>query len=80
MALTLDSVIEQRIQRELARGTYSEPAEVLSHALDLLEAEREDRATRRVHILSELEESIAQADRGEGYNEDQLRARMAARR
>jgi Arc/MetJ-type ribon-helix-helix transcriptional regulator len=80
MSLVLDPATEQRIQRELARGVYSEPTEVIAHALDLLEAERKDLATRRAEIIAELENSIAQADRGEGYDEAQLRVRMAARR
>jgi Arc/MetJ-type ribon-helix-helix transcriptional regulator len=34
MAITLDPPIEQRIQRELDRGHYSSPAEVIARALD----------------------------------------------
>ncbi len=79
MVITLDSVTEQRVQRQLALGTFREPADLLSHALDLVEAEADTEA-RRTALLSRLEESCAQADRGEGYDEQQLRARMAERR
>ena len=41
MAITLDPATEQRIQRELDRGHYASPAEVIAQALDLLEAEQE---------------------------------------
>jgi hypothetical protein len=44
MALTLDPAIgrsAQRIQRELERGPYTNPAELLGHALDLLEAQEQ---------------------------------------
>ena len=38
MSLTLDPAIEQRIQRELARGVYHDAVEILAHALDFVEA------------------------------------------
>ena len=41
MNLALDPATEERIQRELERGHYSEPAEVIAHALNLLQAEEE---------------------------------------
>jgi predicted transcriptional regulator len=79
MAITLDDAIEQRIQRQLERGAFREPAELLAHALDLVDAEAEFDA-RRTAWIARLEESCAQADRGEGYTEEELRARMAERR
>jgi predicted transcriptional regulator len=77
MAITLDDDLEQRIQRQLDRGAFREPAELLAHALDLVEAEID---ARRTAWVARLEESCAQADRGEGYTEEELRARMAERR
>jgi predicted transcriptional regulator len=79
MVITLDPATEQRLQQQLASGRFREPAELLAHALDLVEAEAEFDARRRA-LLARLEESCAQADRGEGYNEEELRARMAERR
>jgi Arc/MetJ-type ribon-helix-helix transcriptional regulator len=79
MAITLDTLTEQRIQRQLELGAFREPADLLGHALDLVEAEAEMGA-RRAELLARLEESCAQADRGEGFDEQQLRARMAERR
>ncbi len=40
MTLTLDPQSEESIQREIARGHFQEPAEVIAHALHLLEAEQ----------------------------------------
>jgi Arc/MetJ-type ribon-helix-helix transcriptional regulator len=37
MTVTLDPTSEQRIQREIERGHYREPAEVVAHALALLD-------------------------------------------
>ena len=39
MTLTLDPRTEQRIQREIELGHYREPAEVVAHAVSLLDAE-----------------------------------------
>ena len=80
MALTLDPATEARIQRELARGRYAAPDEIINRALDLLEAERADLAAHRAMLLAELEESLDQADRNEVLTEEELRARMSARR
>ena len=41
MTITLDSATEERIQRELARGVFKEPAQVIAHALDLLDNEQD---------------------------------------
>jgi Arc/MetJ-type ribon-helix-helix transcriptional regulator len=76
MAITLDPAIEQRIQQQLDRGAFREPAELLAHALDLVEAEAEF-DQRRTEWVARLEQSCAQADRGEGYTEEEHRARMA---
>ena len=79
MAITLGVAIEERIQRQIDRGVFREPAELLAHALDLVEAEG-DLSARRGKLFARLEVSCAQADRGEGYTEEELRARMAERR
>jgi hypothetical protein len=116
MVITPDAATEQRIQRQLDRGTFREPADLLAHALDLVEAQNvmddwllrnkeaiqadldesfaeEARgesyspdeapailAASRANIVSRLEESIAQADCGEGITGEELRARFAARK
>jgi Arc/MetJ-type ribon-helix-helix transcriptional regulator len=81
MSLTLDDpIIEQRIQRVLARGVYPEPAEVMSHALDLLEAEEDWLLRNREAIIERLEVSFAQAERGESYSPEEARTILAERR
>jgi antitoxin ParD1/3/4 len=80
MTLTLDPALEKRLQQELATGRYRELSELIAHALDLVKAERADLVTRRAQIVARLEQSIAQADRGEGVTGEELRARFAARR
>ena len=83
MAITLDAAIEQRIQRQLDRGAFREPAELLAHALDLIEAEaaQEDWLLRNKEAINaDLDESFAQAERGEGYSLEQAKALLAERR
>jgi len=83
MAITLDATIEQRIQRQLDRGTFREPAELLAHALDLVEAEavQEDWLLRnREAINADLDRTFAQAARGEGYSLEEAEALLAERR
>ena len=77
MAITLDAALEQRIQRQLDHGAFREPAELLAHALDLVEAEamQEDWLVRNKEAINaDLDESFAQAARGEGYSPEESRA------
>jgi hypothetical protein len=80
MSLVLDPATEARIQQVLATGPFREPAELLAHALDLVEAEREDTPAHREYLIVRLQQSIAQADCGEGISGEELRARFQARK
>jgi Arc/MetJ-type ribon-helix-helix transcriptional regulator len=83
MAITLDATTEQRIQRQLDRGAFREPAELLAHALDLVEAEamEQDWLLRsRKAINADLDRTFAQADRGEGYSPEESRTLLAQHR
>ncbi len=83
MAITLDAAIEERIQRQLDRGAFREPAELLAHALDLIEAEApyEDWLLRNKEAIREaLERTSAQAARGESYSPEECRAMLAQHR
>jgi Arc/MetJ-type ribon-helix-helix transcriptional regulator len=77
MSITLDNMIEQRIQRQLERGAFREPTELLKHALDLLEAEEDWLLKQREAIEARLDESFAQAARGEGFTLEQAREILA---
>jgi antitoxin ParD1/3/4 len=80
MAITLDPATEQRIQHEVDRGLYATPDEVISQALDLLQAERDWVEIDKIALNTRLEESVAQIDRGEGIPGDQLLEALAERR
>ena len=83
MAIALDAAIEQRIQRQLDRGAFREPAELLAHALDLVEAQavHEDWLLRNKEAINtDLDLTFAQAARGEGHSPEESRALLAQRR
>ena len=80
MAITLDPETEQRIRRQLDRGAFRGPSELLAHALDLLEAEEGWLLRNREAINAGLDESFAQAARGEGYTLEEARVLLERRR
>jgi len=83
MSLVLDPDIEQRLQRQLESGSYSGPDELLSHALDLLEAETgpEDwLAANKEAVRAMIQESVAAEARGESYSMEEAEAILAQRR
>jgi Arc/MetJ-type ribon-helix-helix transcriptional regulator len=77
MGLALDPATEQRIQREIARGPYREPAELINRALDLLESQENWLLRNKDAINERLAESMAQAERGEVYTPEEARALLA---
>jgi Arc/MetJ-type ribon-helix-helix transcriptional regulator len=80
MNLSLDHASEQRIQREIERGHYREPAEVVAHALALLEDQEDWLLRDKSAINQRLDESCAQIERGEGIPGDEVRAILAGDR
>jgi len=84
MTLILDPATEQRLQQELATGQYREPSDLIAHALDLVKAEREQMEDwllrNKEAIAADLEETSAQAARGEGYSPEESRADLARHR
>ena len=82
MAITLDPATEQRIQRQLDRGAFREPGELLAHALDLVEAEGAEEewlVRNKEAINASLNQSMAESARGEGYSLEEVDAMMAQR-
>jgi Arc/MetJ-type ribon-helix-helix transcriptional regulator len=80
MNLALDPATKRRIQREIELGHYSEPAEVIAHAVALLEAEENWLLQNKAAINQRLEESMGQAARGETHTPEEARRILADRR
>ena len=84
MTLTLDPATEQRLQQELATGQYREPNQLIAHALDLVQAEREqaeDWLLRNKDAINQrLDESFAAAARGESYSLEDAQRILTERR
>ncbi len=70
MTLTLDPQLEQRIQHEMELGNHHSPADVIAHALDVLEEDRRE-------LDRHLDESMAQIQRGEGISGERAREILA---
>ena len=77
MSVITDPAIEQRIEREMARGIYREPADVLHRALDLLESQEDWLSQNKEAIGELLEERWAESERGEWITPDEARAMLA---
>ncbi len=83
MTLTLDPTTEQRLQRQLDRGTFRSSDDLLAHALDLVEAQNvmDDWLLRNKDAIHrDLEESFAEEARGESYSPEEAQAILAERR
>jgi Arc/MetJ-type ribon-helix-helix transcriptional regulator len=80
MTLTLDPETERLLQRELDRGVYKNPDELISHALGVLAAEEDWLLRNKEAINADLDESFAESARGEGYSIEEAKALLAERR
>ena len=84
MTLDLDPATEARLQRQLARGPYTEPSALIAHLLELAEETEqtaEDWLLRnRDAIRADLDESFAAEARGESYSMEEAEAILAQRR
>ncbi len=83
MTLILDPAIEQRIKRQLDSGAYSGPDDLLTHALDLVEAQVEQGdwlSANKDAVRAMLDESLAAEARGESYSREEAEAIRDQRR
>jgi Arc/MetJ-type ribon-helix-helix transcriptional regulator len=83
MGLVLSPATEARLQRQLESGAYSNPDDLLNHALDLLEAEASQGdwlSANRDTVRAMLDESLAAEARGESYSMEEAEAILATRR
>ena len=80
MDLPLDPASQEIIQREVERGHYATPAEVVANSLALLEDHNLWLSVDKEALNRRLDESLAQVERGEGMTGEQLKAFLNERR
>jgi len=80
MNVALDERSRQRVQREISRGHFREPAAVVARALELLDAQEGWLDQNRQAIHDRIEESFAQIERGEGVSGGEARRMLSSRR
>jgi Arc/MetJ-type ribon-helix-helix transcriptional regulator len=81
MSLILDPTTEARLQRQLQSGACSGQDDLLTHALDLLEAEAGQGdwlSANRDTVRAMLEESLTAEARGESYSMEEAEAILAS--
>lgn len=71
MDVTLSGDAEQFIRKEVASGRYESPHEVIREGLRLLQEREILEQHRRERLNQQIEEGLAQLDRGEGIPGDQ---------
>ena len=79
MNVSLTPELEELIAQKVQSGRYTSASEVIREALRLLEEQDEIRQKRLEAIRREIDEGLAQLDRGEGIPGDQVRARQKRR-
>ncbi|MEO8596123.1 MAG: type II toxin-antitoxin system ParD family antitoxin [Candidatus Solibacter sp.] len=78
MTLELNPEQERRLAELLASGTYGSAQEIVDRAFEILLAEAEWFASNRDGIIAAIDEGLAEAERGELIDGDEVRASMAA--
>jgi antitoxin ParD1/3/4 len=76
MNVSLTPELEDLIAQKVQSGRYTSASEVIREALRLLEEQDQLRQQRLDAIRREIDEGLAQLDRGEGIPGDQVRARL----
>jgi antitoxin ParD1/3/4 len=74
MNVSLTPELEELIAQKVQSGRYTSASEVVREALRLLEEHDEIRQKRLEAMQREINEGLAQLDRGEGIPGDQVRA------
>lgn len=76
MNVSLTPELEDLIAQKVQSGRYTSASEVIREALRLLEEQDRLRQERLAAVRREIDEGLAQLDRGEAIPGDQARARL----
>jgi antitoxin ParD1/3/4 len=78
MNLSLNPELESFIQQEITNGKYATPDEVIEAALHLLNR-RNSYDRWAIEIGEKIDVAVAQIDRGEGLDGDEVFAKLRAK-
>lgn len=80
MTIHLKPELEALIQEDLERGPYESADEFVAHAVRMLHAQEQWLAENRAEIAAKIERGFAQAERGELFDPDEVRAHLNQRK
>jgi len=80
MNISVDEASEQRIRREIELGHFTNPEEVIAHALELLDDQETWLRENRDQIRLKIERSFSQVQRGEGVSAEEAKRILAVRK
>ena len=80
MTIHLKPELERLIQKDVERGPYQTADEFVERAIQMLHEQEEWLSANRADIAAKIEEGYASAQRGEMIDDDEVRARMEAKK
>jgi len=72
MNVSLTPELERYINEKVEAGSYRSASEVVRESVRLMQRVEEDRAARLAALRRDINEGIAQLDRGEGIDGEQV--------
>jgi antitoxin ParD1/3/4 len=78
MEIRLSPELEAVVERDMASGRFSSVEEYIAEAVELLHEREQWRGETIEEFNAKLDESIAQAERGELLDETEVRRRMGS--
>jgi antitoxin ParD1/3/4 len=76
MNVSLTPELERYINEKVEGGSYRSASEVVRESVRLMQRVEEDRAARLAALRHDINEGIAQLDRGEGIDGEQVFAEI----
>jgi predicted transcriptional regulator len=77
MQLTIPPDLQALIEKRIATGAYETPEDVLRRALEAQDEEETLTEEERQAISDHIDEGVRQAERGELFDEDEVRIHLA---
>lgn len=76
MNVSLTPELERYINEKVEAGSYRSASEVVRESVRLMQRVEEDRAARLAALRRDIDEAVAQMDRGEGIDGEEVFAEI----